>query len=312
MALSFFNLRKECYNFNHEITNPLLKEAYELFLIMETEDIYCSYFCIDGESRKFVTLKNPYVLFCTPFAYEDVEFNFQISIKKLSFDIYGCFPHVRRKTKPKLQLRPDIIELKDYDIFDRIEEGFITFDEIHINDIDFVKRTRLDKAIDANGRNILFCTADDPELTIEIIKVLGVEFQVDTFDRLPVEIINRYYDFGLHKITDYLPKNYFQSDIADISDRFENGDIELFIEDPNLLRFLKLEDFRDVNFFDRVCLLSDSKIYDGKYAIDVAIYFGHCNKIFEINLYPDFEIGKCENWDLLDDDIIIYFLTKNF
>lgn len=322
MALSFFNLRKECYNFNFGITSEILADAYELSIIMETSEIYRTFLKIDGVSMDFVTLENPFVLFCKPFDYGDANLDFQIPIKNSSHSFKIPRNKYRRAIEKFLNLGdtpqcknldPEIIKLKDYEIYEQIENGVITFNEISINDIDFIKRTRLDKLTDRNGQNILFCTAEDPELTIEVIRVFGVKFEIDgtgedAFNSLAKEILERYYDLGLHKITNRLPVNFLRSDQEDASRRFEEKDVDLFIENPKLLRFLRFEDFRDGSFFDQVCFLSDEMYYGGKYALDVAIYYGHLSKIKQIKIYPNFNLYQCEYWNLLDDDLIFHFL----
>lgn len=87
MTLAFINLNKQNYNFDFpNDMDPLIKDAYTLSLIMETDDIYITFLNIDHEIRAFATLKSPMTLFCDEFTFRSVVLKTQVSVKEYAFD----------------------------------------------------------------------------------------------------------------------------------------------------------------------------------------------------------------------------------
>lgn len=87
MILAFISLNKQDYKFDlpNDI-DPLIRDAYILSLLMETDDVYITFYSIDGELKTFVTLKSPTTLFCDEFTYRSIKLKMQISVKEYDFD----------------------------------------------------------------------------------------------------------------------------------------------------------------------------------------------------------------------------------
>lgn len=218
-------------------------------------------------------------------------------------------------------------------LFKAIENDEICFENINVS-FNQIKETGIHKVLDLNGRNVLFMTRENPELSMRIIKELNVEYRmdaggVDTFEGLSAFIIEKYYKLELHKYTTP-PKSYFNillnEEIKDIVCRFKyrynsymfsihkdntykNDD--LFITHPNILKLCSLEEFKDRNFFKSVYYYP-GKIFCGKmYAIEIAIYYGYLSLLPKIPNKKSICLTDCKNWKNMDEENLLYMIKES-
>lgn len=193
MSLKFIDLNGE----DSDITN-----IYELQELMPCNDVYITTLRIGNEIRQFPTYENPFSLFCEPFEYDD----FQLISQTLVLD----------KLYPSSLLDiPRLLETAGRFKRERSVKEQFYFNQM--SDIDFkkVKELKLYNIVDANGQNVLFVTANDVNLTIEIIKAFDIGFCTDNygndaFKDIDQETLQKYFFFGLHKIVKELPKSVFK------------------------------------------------------------------------------------------------------
>lgn len=198
-----------------------------------------------------------------------------------------------------------------------IENNEIHFEQINLN-FNQIKESEIYQISDCIGRNVLYMTRENPELSLRLIKELGVEYQgdgdnTDVFESLDPKIIQKYYDLDLHKYT-CPPKTYFDiligEEIEDVVCRYKDRQIDLFIDYPNMLRFCEFAEYEDYHFFEKVCHYP-GKIFSGEYyAIEVAIYYGYSNLFQKIPNKSIICLTDCENWEKLDEDSILYLSNQ--
>lgn len=139
-----------------------------------------------------------------------------------------------RKDVPVLDLKKFLFNYSGKVINYRNLKGLLTFE--------IIEKYNLASHLDENSDNVLVATAEDPELSIRLIKEFGLEYhlgktRIDAFATLDFETIEKYRSLGLLKLTEYIPQTFFDIilgiEIEDICWRFRN-DPSIFEEYPLL------------------------------------------------------------------------------
>lgn len=199
------------------------------------------------------------------------------------------------------------------DIHSSILSGNLLFNDLDDLTFDTIKEQKLHEILDCVEANVLLSTCRNPELSIRLIKELGTG--VDSFEHLPFELVQKYFDLGLHKITKP-PNSYFNiltgEEIEDPSDRFEKREIELFIEHPKMVKFCDSDEFKNKKFFGKLCHISKPVFRHNDifvYPIEIAILHNYKDLIFEIAPVAgiNYDFSQFTN---LDDETINYFFEK--
>jgi hypothetical protein len=99
-------------------------------------------------------------------------------------------------------------------------------------------------------------------------------------------------------------------DIENLSVRFANREIQLFLDHPELLLYCEASEFENRDFFEKLCHIKGN-VFDGFYSVEIAILYNHTGCLDRIPDIRMFTIDRCEGHRFLDEDSLMYLLNNS-